>query len=273
MLAARAGLVPGLPLMHPTFYIRLAQVEEAAALSDLCFPLEGDVGLRSGGFTALMPAALAVAPEDIAAGDVWVATGADGQIAGVVALAPGDTPGTLELNKLFIEPAPYPWRRGPCATRARGRRSATARRQATDRSWLSSAERIKKEIGSACMPEDGEGRVMEIRGRDLMNGVPKEIVLSERQISESLAEPVGSIIEAVKVALEHTAPELAADIVDKGIVLTGGGALLSNLDLVLRHATGLPISIADDPLTCVALGAGRVLEEMKALKNVLIDMW
>jgi rod shape-determining protein MreB len=137
----------------------------------------------------------------------------------------------------------------------------------------SSAEHIKKEIGSACMPEDGEGRVMEIRGRDLMNGVPKEIVLSERQISESLAEPVGSIIEAVKVALEHTAPELAADIVDKGIVLTGGGALLSNLDLVLRHATGLPISIAGDPLTCVALGAGRVLEEMKALKNVLIDMW
>ena len=90
----------------------------------------------------------------------------------------------------------------------------------------SSAERIKKEIGSACMPEDGEGRIMEIKGRDLMNGVPKEIVISERQISESLAEPVGSIVEAVKVALEHTAPELAADIVDKGIVLTGGGALL-----------------------------------------------
>ena len=120
----------------------------------------------------------------------------------------------------------------------------------------SSAERIKKEIGSACMPEDGEGRVMEIKGRDLMNGVPKEIVISERQISESLAEPVGSIVEAVKVALEHTAPELAADIVDKGIVLTGGGALLGNLDLVLRHATGLPVSIADDPLTCVALGTG-----------------
>jgi rod shape-determining protein MreB len=116
-------------------------------------------------------------------------------------------------------------------------------------------------------------RLCRLRGRDLMNGVPKEIVLSERQISESLAEPVGSIIEAVKVALEHTAPELVADIVDKGIVLTGGGALLSNLDLVRRHATGLPISIADDPLTCVALGAGRVLEEMNALKNVLIDMW
>src|ERR1700676_3133396 len=137
----------------------------------------------------------------------------------------------------------------------------------------SSAERIKKEIGSACMPEDGEGRVMEIKGRDLMYGVPKEIVLSERQISESLAEPVGSIIEAVKVALEHTAPELAADIVDKGIVLTGGGALLGNLDLVLRHATGLPVSIADDPLSCVALGTGRALEELKTLKNVLINMW
>jgi rod shape-determining protein MreB len=115
--------------------------------------------------------------------------------------------------------------------------------------------------------------VMAIRGRDLMNGVPKEIVISERQISESLAESVGSIIEAVKVALEHTAAELAGDIVDKGIVLTGGGALLSNLDLVLRHATGLPISIADEPLTCVALGAGRVLEEMQTLKNVMINMW
>src|SRR5271156_1743730 len=137
----------------------------------------------------------------------------------------------------------------------------------------SSAERIKKEIGSACTPDDGEGRLMEIRGRDLMNGVPKEIVISERQISESLAEPVGSIIEAVKVALENTAPELAADIVDNGIMLAGGGALLSNLDLVLRHATRLPISIADEPLICLALGAGRVLEEMKTLNSVLIDMW
>src|SRR4249920_745669 len=134
-----------------------------------------------------------------------------------------------------------------------------------------SAERIKKEIGSACMPEDGEGRIMEIKGRDLINGVHKEIVISERQISESLAEPVGSIVEAVKVALEHTAPELAADIVDKGIVLTGGGALLGNLDFVLRHSTGLPVSIADDPLSCVALGTGRCLEEMKVLKDVLID--
>jgi rod shape-determining protein MreB and related proteins len=136
-----------------------------------------------------------------------------------------------------------------------------------------SAERIKKEIGSACPPEDGEGRIMEIKGRDLMNGVPKELIISERQIAESLAEPVSAIVEAVKVALEHTAPELAADIVDKGIVLTGGGALLGNLDYVLRHATGLPISIADDPLSCVALGTGRALEEMKTLKNVLISMY
>ncbi len=133
----------------------------------------------------------------------------------------------------------------------------------------STAERIKKEIGSACLPEDGNGRVLEIKGRDLMNGVPKEIVISQRQIAESLAEPVSAIIEAVKVALEHTAPELSADIVDKGIVLTGGGALLGNLDFVLRHATGLPVSLADEPLTCVALGTGRCLEEMKTLRHVL----
>ena len=137
----------------------------------------------------------------------------------------------------------------------------------------SSSERIKKEIGTACAPENGEGSVMEVKGRDLMNGVPKELVISERQIAESLAEPVGAIIEAVKVALEHTAPELAADIVDKGIVLTGGGALLGNLDYVLRHATGLPVSIADDPLSCVVMGTGRCLEEIKTLRNVLISMY
>ncbi|MBI5120188.1 MAG: rod shape-determining protein [Rhodospirillales bacterium] len=137
----------------------------------------------------------------------------------------------------------------------------------------SSAERIKKEIGSACPPEDGDGRTMEIKGRDLMNGVPKELLVTEHQIAESLAEPVGAIIEAVKVALEHTAPELAADIVDKGIVLTGGGALLSNLDYVLRHATGLPVSIADDPLSCVAMGTGRALDEMKKFRQVLATMY
>ncbi len=132
-----------------------------------------------------------------------------------------------------------------------------------------SAERIKKQIGSAYPLGEGEGRQMEIKGRDLMNGVPRELVITEAQIAESLAEPVGAIVEAVKVALEHTAPELAADIVDKGIVLTGGGALLSNLDFVLRHETGLPVSIADDPLSCVALGTGRSLEETKKFQNVL----
>ncbi len=137
----------------------------------------------------------------------------------------------------------------------------------------SSAERIKKEIGTACSPEDGNGDSMMIKGRDLMNGVPKELLINQRQIAESLSEPVGAIIEAVKVALEHTAPELAADIVDKGIVLTGGGALLGNLDLVLRNATGLPVSIADEPLSCVALGTGRALEELKTLKGVLYQQY
>ena len=136
-----------------------------------------------------------------------------------------------------------------------------------------SAERIKEEIGSACPPEEGEGPTMEIKGRDLMNGVPKELVLSERQVAESLAEPVSQIIEAVKAALEHTAPELAADIVDKGIVLTGGGALLTNMDYVLRYATGLPVSIADLPLQCVAMGTGRAMEEMKKLRHVLTTMY
>jgi rod shape-determining protein MreB len=137
----------------------------------------------------------------------------------------------------------------------------------------SSAARVKEDIGSACPPENGDGETMEIKGRDLMNGVPKELLVSERQVAESLAEPVGAIIETVKVALEHTAPELAADIVDKGIVLTGGGALLGNMDYVLRHATGLPVSLADDPMTCVVLGTGRALEEMKRLKEVLSSMY
>ena len=135
------------------------------------------------------------------------------------------------------------------------------------------AERIKTLVGSACPPEDGDGDTLNIKGRDLMNGVPKEIVISRRQIAESLAEPVGAIIDAVKVGLENTAPELAADIVDKGIVLTGGGALLGNLDYVLRHATGLPVSIADDPLQCVVLGTGRCLEQMRALKRALHEAY
>ena len=137
----------------------------------------------------------------------------------------------------------------------------------------SSAERIKKEIGSACPPEEGEGRMMEIKGRDLMNGVPKELVITERQIAESLQEPVSAIVEAVKVALENTAPELAADIVDKGIVLTGGGAMLSNMDTVLRQATGLPVSVAEEPVLCVALGTGHAVENIDRLRGVLSSMY
>ncbi len=136
-----------------------------------------------------------------------------------------------------------------------------------------SAERIKKEIGSASFPQKGEGRSVEIRGRDLMNGVPKEITITERQIAEGLADPVAQIVEAVKVALENTAPELAADIVDKGIVLTGGGALLSNLDQVLRDATGLPVSIGENPLACVVKGTGTALDEIDKFKNVLSSMY
>ena len=137
----------------------------------------------------------------------------------------------------------------------------------------SSAERLKKEIGSACPPAKGEGRTMEIKGRDLMNGVPKEIEVSERQIAEALAEPVAAIVEAVKVALENTAPELAADIVDKGIVMTGGGALLTSLDQVLRNATGLPVSVAEEPLACVAKGTGNALANIDKLKSVLSTMY
>jgi rod shape-determining protein MreB len=123
------------------------------------------------------------------------------------------------------------------------------------------AERIKKDIGTAKAPADGAGLSVEIKGRDLMNGVPKEIMINQAQIAEALSEPVSTIIEGVRMALENTAPELAADIVDQGIVLTGGGALLQDIDTVLREATGLPVSIADDPLTCVALGTGRALED------------
>jgi rod shape-determining protein MreB len=132
-----------------------------------------------------------------------------------------------------------------------------------------SAERLKKSIGCAYPPEDGEGEKYTVKGRDLVNGVPKELILSQRNVAEALSEPIGTIIEAVKRALENTAPELAADIVDRGITLTGGGALLFGMDTVLRKATGLPVTIAEDTLLSVALGTGKVLDEMKVLKRVL----
>ncbi len=139
----------------------------------------------------------------------------------------------------------------------------------------SSAEKIKLEVGAARPPEDweGDGPWREVKGRDLMNGVPREVVVTQRQIAESLAEPISQIVEAVTVALENTPPELAADIVDKGIVLTGGGALLFRMADVLRDSTGLPVVVAEDALSCVALGTGRALEEMKRLRNVLTTMY
>ena len=131
-----------------------------------------------------------------------------------------------------------------------------------------SAERMKKEIGSACAPDDGDGTSMSVKGRDLITGLPKEISISQRQVSEALADPVAQIIDTIKRALEQTPPELAADIVESGIMLTGGGSLLGNLDIVLRRSTSLPVSIAEDPLLCVVIGTGKALEEKSKLSDV-----
>jgi len=133
----------------------------------------------------------------------------------------------------------------------------------------STAERIKTTIGSARMPADGRGAIVRIRGRDILNGVPKEIELSQAQVAEALAEPVQQICDAVMQALEATPPDLAADIVDRGVMLTGGGALLGDIDLALREQTGLAISVADQTLSCVALGTGRALEYEKQLRHVI----
>ena len=130
------------------------------------------------------------------------------------------------------------------------------------------AERIKKDFGIARIPADGTGMTIHIKGRDLVNGVPKEISINQAQIAEALSEPIGTIVEGVRIALENTAPELAADIVDQGIVLTGGGALIAELDELLRDATGLPVTVAEDPLTCVAIGTGRAMED-PAFRGVL----
>jgi rod shape-determining protein MreB len=131
------------------------------------------------------------------------------------------------------------------------------------------AERIKTSIGTARMPDDGRGQSMQIRGRDLLNGVPKETEISQAQVAEALAEPVQQICEAVMTALEATPPDLAADIVDRGVMLTGGGALLGDLDLALREQTGLAVSIADESLNCVAMGTGKALEYEKQLRHAI----
>ncbi len=136
-----------------------------------------------------------------------------------------------------------------------------------------SAERIKKAIAAASVPTEGEGLIIPVKGRDLVNGVPKEITVTERQIAEALSDPVAQIVEAVKYALENVSPEVAADIVDKGIMLTGGGALLRRLDNVLRDATGLPVSVAENALQCVALGCGEAVERIGKFENVLTSMY
>lgn len=137
------------------------------------------------------------------------------------------------------------------------------------------AEEIKITIGSAYPDKPGsaaEGKrdTMEVKGRDLVSGIPKTLTINAQEVREALSEPINAIVEAVRIALERTPPELAADIVDKGIVLAGGGALLRNLDALLREETGLPVVIAEDPLSCVVLGSGKVLDELDLLKQVTV---
>jgi rod shape-determining protein MreB len=131
------------------------------------------------------------------------------------------------------------------------------------------AERIKIEIGSAHPLE--KPLTMEVRGRNLIEGVPKTITVTDAEMREALSECVGTIINALRVALERTPPELSADISDRGIVLTGGGSLLKNLDKRISEETGLPVSLADDPLACVALGTGKMLSDFKLLRQISID--
>lgn len=131
------------------------------------------------------------------------------------------------------------------------------------------AEEVKIKLGTVV--EGGEVGVMKVKGRDLKAGVPKTVEISSEEVREALTEPIISIIEAIKQTLERTPPELAADIVDNGIMLTGGGALLGGLDALTKEETGLPVRVADDPLTCVVLGSGKALDELDLLKEV--SLW
>ncbi len=128
------------------------------------------------------------------------------------------------------------------------------------------AENIKMEIGSAYPRE--ERKSMEVKGRDLVAGVPKTIIITDEEIRDALSDPVGAIVETVKIALERMPPELASDIVDKGIMLAGGGALLRGLNILLREETGLPITVAEDPLSAVVMGTGKVLDEIDLLQKL-----
>ncbi len=130
------------------------------------------------------------------------------------------------------------------------------------------SELIKITIGSAYPGE--QSQTMEIKGRDIVAGIPKTVTITDAEIRDSLLDPINQVVEAVRVSLERTPPELASDIVDRGIVLAGGGALLRNLDVLLREETGLPVSLADDPLTSVVMGCGKTLDEISLLRNVSI---
>jgi rod shape-determining protein MreB len=131
------------------------------------------------------------------------------------------------------------------------------------------AEIIKKQIGNAYATE--EVQTMEIKGRDLVAGVPKTLVMNSDEVREALSEPVNQIVDAVRSSLERTPPELAADIVDRGIVLTGGGSQLKNLDIMLREETGLPVMVSDSPECAVVLGTGRALDELGLLREVALQ--
>ena len=131
-------------------------------------------------------------------------------------------------------------------------------------------EQIKIEIGSACNNGNAEKRVKDIKGRDLISGIPKTITVNEDEILEALSEPVSVILDTIRVALENTPPELAADIVDRGIVLAGGGALLRRIDLLIKQETGLPVTIAENPLTAVVTGVGKMLDELEMLRRIAI---
>lgn len=133
-------------------------------------------------------------------------------------------------------------------------------------------EQIKINIGSAYKTDGSEQRVMNIKGRDLISGIPKTLAINEDEIREALQEPVNTILDTIKVILENTPPELAADIVDRGIVLAGGGALLRGLDLLIREETGLPVILAEDPITAVVRGVGKMLDELDLLKKVALNI-
>jgi rod shape-determining protein MreB len=170
--------------------------------------------------------------------------------------------GTTEVGVISLQGLAY-----CCSTRVGGDRMDDAiisyvRRNYNLMIGEGTAERVKIEIGTAAPPSKGTGLETYVRGRDVARGIPREFPLNQAQVAEALAEPVQRIVAVVRAALENTQPEIAADVLDEGITLTGGGSLLRDIGIVLADETGLPVRIADDPLTCVARGAGRTLEDV-----------